>query len=143
LPSAFRQVALIMTRKKIQLRLTFLFLISFWECKNNNTPPRIALICTWPDYYYSAEVVEDYIAEVVFSEVALTQHDSIYVIRTTKKIGKLALGTLVPCNMPNGAKENNLNIKVSGHIVRSDGFDNALFVYGYPFEITSMEYLNK
>jgi hypothetical protein len=123
--------------------LLFLILMSLATCKKDDPYPKVPLLCPWPEGNYSGETVKNYITEVVLSEVALTQYDSVYVIRMPEKIGKLSSGYLLPCNIPDEAKENGLKISISGHIVRFKNFDSALLVYGYPFEITSIKYLDK
>lgn len=117
-------------------------LMTLYSCERENAYPKVQLLCAWPEDYFSGESVKNQVGEIVLSETPLTQIDSVYVIRINEKIGKLGAGPLAPCNMPSKAQKNGLKIKVSGHIVRFDGFDSALFTYGYPFEITAIEYLN-
>lgn len=112
-------------------------------CNDGDANPQVKLACDWPEGYYSGESFENFNAEVVLSEAALSQKDSIYVIRTSEIVGKLPSGDLNPCNLPDNAMKNGLKVKVSGHIVRFDQFDKSLFPYGYPIEITSIEYLDK
>ena len=114
----------------------FLIMLSIGSCKKDSGIPRVPLQCTWPADYYSGEIVENYSSEVFLK-------DTVYVLSALKKLGDLPPDFLYPCNMPDEAKKEGLKVIISGHVVRFKDFDSHVFLYGYPFEITSIKYLSK
>ncbi|WP_254412351.1 hypothetical protein [Dyadobacter diqingensis] len=119
---------------KNQSKSLFLILLFIGSCKKDSGIPRVPLLCTWPADYHSGEIVENYSSEVFLK-------DTTYVLSALKKIGDLPPDFLYPCNMPEEEKKEGLKVIVSGHVVRFKDFDSAVLLYGYPFEITSIEYV--
>jgi len=119
-----------------------ILIIALFACKEDDPYASVPLLCTWPEGYFSGETVENYLSQVDVKPDR-NGNDTVFVFQASQKIGNLPPGYLYPCNVPKEARKVGLQIKISGHIVRFSGFDNNSFLYGYPFEITSIEYLSK
>lgn len=115
--------------------IMLIFLLGNTSC-SKDTAPNIHLICAWPENYRAGEVVTGLTTRVV------TARDTLFVFESPK-IGSVPAGFLYACNMPREAKKSGINVKISGHLVTFDLFENAQFIGGYPFEITKIEYLDK
>ncbi|WP_428665720.1 hypothetical protein [Runella sp.] len=124
-----------MKAKRYTISILSYLLLGFCGCHKKDVIPISSLSCKWPDYNSVQAKITD-----VITTVQATHNDTVFVFRNPTPSNENGSQWL-PCNMPQQAKKAGMKVKISGYIITFPGIELSSLIYGRPFELISIEYL--
>ncbi|RRB12444.1 hypothetical protein [Larkinella knui] len=117
-----------------------LIVASVFGCSENGAAPKVELKCDWPSDYKVDTTIVDQLGKI--RAIPFRPNEIKYVVDVYGLSKRITTGSLLPCNLPKSAEIDGKQVKISGHLLTFRNI-NQVDLFGNPFELTSIEVIDK